>query len=417
MGERFQWRAQGQCSKGDSCRFRHDHLFASGNSGGSQRRKGRSSSPACHSKAKQTDGEKGDTEENSCDKRSQILCRKKKNWNNPSCKFWHLPVCLNYKSEKKVMFLAINAASDVLRNTWSPTGVEKRWCERISCFLKESTQSGLCISRSLSEKVYSTWTRKIGIETRRQILQRRLALNQNSGKKGSIARHYPKVCTSWAWSLRAKIRAQITWGGLDPRTMRPQSSVGFGEKIYKLKNSDKTTFYVPGEVKGMSTPITSKRPEERDFVVDSGSINAHDEQKKNQAQKNYMDCEKVLSPNSSLDCKRWRAHSRGGTSVRSWLESVRNRATTRRNASCPVARQALQRPRILLRVGQRSSTTINPKYEKYYVQDRQFCTSFRSRVICQSRKQFVFYDAITRIVGTRGISSIFRFSIWAKWRN
>ena len=298
------------------------------------------------------------------------------------------------------MFLAIMPPPTCWGIREAQQGSKKGGAKGSGCFLKESTQSGLCISRSLSEKVYSTWTRKIGIETRRQILQRRLALNQNSGKKGSIARHYPKVCTSWAWSLRAKIRAQITWGGLDPRTMRPQSSVGFGEKIYKLKNSDKTTFYVPGEVKGMSTPITSKRPEERDFVVDSGSINAHDEQKKNQAQKNYMDCEKVLSPNSSLDCKRWRAHSRGGTSVRSWLESVRNRATTRRNASCPVARQALQRPRILLRVGQRSSTTINPKYEKYYVQDRQFCTSFRSRVICQSRKQFVFYDAITRIVGT-----------------
>ena len=40
---------------------------------------------------------------------------------------------------------------------------------------------------------------------------------------------------------------------------------------YKLKKSDKTTFYVPGEVKGMSTPTTSKRPEEREFVVDSGA--------------------------------------------------------------------------------------------------------------------------------------------------
>ena len=26
-----------------------------------------------------------------------------------------------------------------------------------------------------------------------------------------------------------------------------------------------------GEVKGMSTPVTSKRPEEREFVVDSGA--------------------------------------------------------------------------------------------------------------------------------------------------
>ena len=39
---------------------------------------------------------KGDKEE-ICDKRSQILCRKK-NCNNPPCNFWYLPVCQNYKS-------------------------------------------------------------------------------------------------------------------------------------------------------------------------------------------------------------------------------------------------------------------------------------------------------------------------------
>ena len=41
-----------------------------------------------------------DKEENS-GKRSQILCRNK-NCNNPSWKFWHLPVCLNCKSEKRL---------------------------------------------------------------------------------------------------------------------------------------------------------------------------------------------------------------------------------------------------------------------------------------------------------------------------
>ena len=54
--ECFQWKAHGQCSEGDSCSFSHDTL-ASGNKGEGRRRKGRSSSPASHSKAKQTDGE------------------------------------------------------------------------------------------------------------------------------------------------------------------------------------------------------------------------------------------------------------------------------------------------------------------------------------------------------------------------
>ena len=42
----FQWKAHGQCSKGDSCSFSRDKLVQG------QRRKGRSSSPAPNSKAK-----------------------------------------------------------------------------------------------------------------------------------------------------------------------------------------------------------------------------------------------------------------------------------------------------------------------------------------------------------------------------
>ena len=38
-----------------------------------------------------------------------------------------------------------------------------------------------------------------------------------------------------------------------------------------LKSSDKATLHIPGEVKGKATPITSKRPDEREFVVHSGA--------------------------------------------------------------------------------------------------------------------------------------------------
>ena len=76
VGEYFQWKAHGHCSKGDSCSFSHDRTD-SVNSDEGQRRKGRSSSPASHSKAKQTDGEgqkppkeSGNKEESSSDKRS-----------------------------------------------------------------------------------------------------------------------------------------------------------------------------------------------------------------------------------------------------------------------------------------------------------------------------------------------------------
>ena len=75
--------------------------------------------------------------------------------------------------------------------------------------------------------------------------------------------------------------------------MRPRSSTGLGEKIHKLKNSHKATFYVPGEVKGMLTPIASKRPEEREFVVDSGAS-------KHMMSKKELSSEELRSPNVVL---------------------------------------------------------------------------------------------------------------------
>ena len=76
--------------------------------------------------------------------------------------------------------------------------------------------------------------------------------------------------------------------------MRPQCSVGFGENTYKLKNSDKTVFYVTGEVKAMPAPV-SKRPEEREFVLPSGA-SMHMMSKKESSSK------EVQKPNSSVDC-------------------------------------------------------------------------------------------------------------------
>ena len=46
--------------------------------------------------------------------------------------------------------------------------------------------------------------------------------------------------------------------------------MGFGEHIYKLKNVDKTTIYSVIETREMPG-LTSKSPEEREFVVDSGA--------------------------------------------------------------------------------------------------------------------------------------------------
>ena len=120
--------------------------------------------------------------------------------------------------------------------------------------------------------------------------------------------------------------------------------------------------------------------------------------------------EKVENPTVVLTAKWWGAHPRGGTSVRSRLKSHRNCAITRGNASSLIAGQALRRPRILLWVGKRSKATVDQRREEYYLQNGQFRTSCRSRIIHQFWKHFVFYIATIKLVEKRGGNSLWRHS-------
>ena len=102
VGECFQWKAMGQCSKGDSSSLSHDR--ASGDTC-DQRQERQSSSPAPKAQT-QTDGKKpskgsGLREESPSVKGDPFACRHffRSKCTNPSCSYWHPPVCLNYKSE------------------------------------------------------------------------------------------------------------------------------------------------------------------------------------------------------------------------------------------------------------------------------------------------------------------------------
>ena len=105
MGECYQWRANGQCSKGDPCSFSDDRL-ASGNSGGGRRRKGRSSSPAPKAKAQTDEREvkytktSGNKEENSSDKKRAKFHDDTGFVKNRYVNFGTLP-CVKTTSQKK----------------------------------------------------------------------------------------------------------------------------------------------------------------------------------------------------------------------------------------------------------------------------------------------------------------------------
>ena len=71
------------------------------------------------------------------------------------------------------------------------------------------------------------------------------------------------------------------------------------KKMYKLSNSDKTTFYTPDEVKAMPAPA-STRPEEREFVVDSGASVHMTSKKKRMKLRRDGHSERVQNPTAVL---------------------------------------------------------------------------------------------------------------------
>ena len=102
---------------------------------------------------------------------------------NPSYKCWHPPVCQDYKSKtgcifgRKCFFRHVEADGQPSKKS------KKGGAKGSVAFLMEVCTLGLCVSRFLSEKIYSMERWKIGIKTRRQILQGLRAPKKKIGKE------------------------------------------------------------------------------------------------------------------------------------------------------------------------------------------------------------------------------------------
>ena len=95
LGDSWQWKANGQCSKGDSCSFGHDK---------NKRAKSTQPNPSPRSSTQQS--VKNASRTSSPRGRSpggrmfRLLCKDYLKRNLHLCEKWHPPECLFYKSEK-----------------------------------------------------------------------------------------------------------------------------------------------------------------------------------------------------------------------------------------------------------------------------------------------------------------------------
>ena len=104
-----------------------------------------------------------------------------------SCNYWHPPVCQDYKSEtgcmygNKCFFRHVEAEE-------KPSKKSKKGGAKGSVALLRSLYNWVVCLKILNRETLSTERWKIGIKSRRQILQGHVAPKKNSGKKGSLWR-------------------------------------------------------------------------------------------------------------------------------------------------------------------------------------------------------------------------------------
>ena len=166
----------------------------------------------------------------------------------------------------------------------------------------------------------------------------------------------------------------------------------------------KLRFFTPTEARVMLAP-TSKRPEERDFVVDSGASM-------------HMLSKKDLSSDEMETLRRSRITTTVATAsgevqtsgeAQVYIHDLDLFVTVQLledNACCSITWKTLRTTRIFIFVGQRSTTTVDQKWEDYHLQNGQFRASCRSRVIHQFWKRFVLYIATTGLVEKRSRTSL-----------
>ena len=187
------------------------------------------------------------------------FCADTTNGKTLSCKCWHLLVCHNYISESgcscddKCRYRHVEAEEKLSKKS-KKGGVKGSVCDFRGIYT-----NGLCNLKILFRQNLVYGRREIGIISHRQLLQRSLAPKLEFGK----ARIIPKCASQERSPCAPKCEERSHEENLHQERCARRAAWDLAKNIYKLKNSDKAAFYLPGEVHGMSTLVTSKRPEGR----------------------------------------------------------------------------------------------------------------------------------------------------------
>ena len=152
VGDCYQWKANAQCSRGDSCCFKHEsRLGQRAQSSFSTLRAPTHTDGGKHYifPSPRVVGPSGLKGKRPCEKFHGGTCTE------PSCDFWHPPVCLNYLFESgckcgdKCKFPHTEAGGQPSKKS------KKVGAKGSVAVLERKYSNSLCVPRQSSEKVYS----------------------------------------------------------------------------------------------------------------------------------------------------------------------------------------------------------------------------------------------------------------------
>ena len=241
QGECWQWQANGQCTKGDQCSFRHDR---------NKRAKAATQPTPSPEHTTQAQGGKnlaisksprgrspsGKISRQPCKEHLQGTCT------NPSCEEWHSLECLLHKTVTGCKF-GDKCVFASRRVEEEPSKRSKKNCEKCSSYGERDKEFGLCIPGHGAAEVFIDFTEELNhAETKPKctIHKNHTALNQSSRLKSIAQQNLPRR-TSSANPERSKIWGLVSGRDRMTRALGSRSSVEAGQKCVKIKGASKSS--------------------------------------------------------------------------------------------------------------------------------------------------------------------------------
>ena len=305
LGDCWQCEANGQCVKGDNCSFRHDM---------DKRGKSSPSNPSQNSFMQQSERKPSRTRsprgKSPSGRMSRWPCKDylKGTCNNSSCKRWHPPECLFYKNKNGCRFgekcSFAHRQVDAQPTKWSKSNNDKSavallkkgdWHERESVTDRYHDRSGKPDKRSdkklgrNSSKRQLSDARQLGCvfqdmtppksilrkstDMQRPIqrvkfakaIARHTKIRHQNPSLGYICPGEPHERSPNAPKFEDRSREETEWQELGAR----EAAWKLAKNVFKLKEHERAAFFSSPENR---CHLASKlKPEEREFVVDSGA--------------------------------------------------------------------------------------------------------------------------------------------------